>query len=211
MAETPTLYSMPSSGNSYKVRLLCGLLCRSYRHVACEAGSDALARARRDGKAPHGKLPSLELADGEVLTESNAILCYLADGSDWFPAARLTRARTLAWMFFEQNRLEPVIAVRASLRSYPDRKAEATPERMAALLRDGDVVLDLLDAALTGREWLVGTTPSIADVALYGYTHSAESRGGYDLARRAAVAAWLGRIAGLPGYVALEDLPACPS
>lgn len=203
-----TLYSMPSSGNSYKVRLLLALLGRAYTHVACEAGSDALAAAKAAGKTPMGKVPALELADGEILTESNAILCWLAEGTAWLPADPLTRARVLAWMFFEQNRHEPVIAVRASLRCYPERAAEATPERMAALLEAGHEVLSVIETRLTGRDWLEGDAPTVADIALYAYTHTAGSRGGYEMDRFPAITAWCARMAALPGYVGLDDIPA---
>lgn len=208
MAEPITVWSMPSSGNSYKVRLLLALLDRPYTHIACESGSDALARAKAEGKAPRGKLPGLELPGGRVLGESNAILVYLAEGTHWLPADAGDRAEVLAWMFFEQNRHEPVIAVRASLRSYPERAAEATPERMASLLTQGDAVLDILETALSGRDWLVGVRPTIADIALYAYTHTAEGRGGFDFARRPAIRAWLDRVAALPRYVALDAVPA---
>lgn len=203
-----TLYSMPSSGNSYKVRLLLALLNRSYTHVACEAGSEALAAAKTAGKAPMGKVPALELADGEILTESNAILCWLAEGTAWLPTDPLTRARVLAWMFFEQNRHEPVIAVRASLRCYPERAAEATPERMAALLEAGHEVLSAIENRLAGRDWLEGDAPTVADIALYAYTHTAGSRGGYEMDRFPAITAWCARIAALSGYVGLDDIPA---
>ena len=96
-----TLYSMPSSGNSYKPRLLLALLGRGYTHIACEAGSQALDAAKADGKAPLGKLPVLHLPDGQILNESNAILWYLAAGTAWVPSDPLTQAQMLAWMFFE--------------------------------------------------------------------------------------------------------------
>lgn len=202
-----TLYSMPSSGNSYKVRLLLALMGTPYVHVAVEAGSDALAGLKADGKAPMGKVPVLELEDGRILTESNAILCWLAEGGPWLPEDRFERARVLAWMFFEQNRHEPVIAVRASLLHYPDRAAEATPERLAALLDAGHAVLGIMEGHLAGRDWLEGNAPSIADIALYAYTHSAGPRGGFDMDRFPAIGSWCARIAALPGHVGLEDIP----
>jgi glutathione S-transferase len=204
MTQDLTLYAMPSSGNSYKVQLLLGLLHRSYRQVDCENASSALAQARAAGALPLGKVPALHLADGTILSESGAILWYLAQGSAFIPADPLAQAQMLGWMFFEQNRLEGVIAVRASLRCYPERAAQATPERLAALLEDGHSLLALLDAHLAGRNWLVGDAPSLADIAVYGYTHSSGSRGGYDMDRFPAIAAWCARIAALPGYVPLQ-------
>ena len=107
------LYSMPSSGNSYKVRLLLALMGRDYTHLPMEYETEALAEAHAGRRLPFGKLPVLELADGTRLPESNAILCYLAEGTTWMPTDPLERAEVLAWMFFEQNRHETVIAVRA--------------------------------------------------------------------------------------------------
>jgi glutathione S-transferase len=202
-----TLYSMPSSGNSYKVRLLLALLGQPYTHIPCEAGSDALSEAKAEGKAPLGKLPVLHLANGRVLSESNAILWYMGAGTDWVPADPFAQAQMLAWMFFEQNRHEPVIAVRAALRCYPERAHLATPERMAALLDEGHSLLALMEDALQGRDWFCGPTPTIADIALYGYTCTAGRRGGYDMARFAAVHAWCARIAALPNYITLEHQP----
>ncbi|MDX5403572.1 MAG: glutathione S-transferase family protein [Rhodobacterales bacterium] len=204
---TMTLYSMPSSGNSYKVRLLLALLGRDYIHVPCEAGSVALSEAKAEGKAPLGKLPVLHLADGQVLNESNAILWYLGVGTDWVPADPFDQAQMLSWMFFEQNRHEPVIAVRAALRCYPERAHLATPERMAALLDEGHALLALMEDGLQGQDWFCGARPTIADIALYGYTCTAEARGGFDMARFPAIQAWCERMAALPGFVTLDHQP----
>jgi glutathione S-transferase len=202
-----TLYSMPSSGNSYKVRLLLALLGRDYLHVPCEAGSVALNAAKAEGKAPLGKLPVLHLGDGRVLNESNAILWYLGAGTSWMPTDPFDQARMLSWMFFEQNRHEPVIAVRAALRCYPERAAQATPERMAALLDEGHALLALMEQGLEGRDWFCGAIPTIADIALYGYTCTADKRGGFDMARFPGLRSWCARMAALPGYVTLEHQP----
>jgi glutathione S-transferase len=199
-----TLYSMPSSGNSYKVRLLLALLGRDYTHVPCEAESEALKVANSDGALPMGKMPTLHLPDGRILTESNAILVYIAQGTAWMPEDSFDHARMLAWMFFEQNSHEPVIAVRAALRSYPHRANAATPERMADLLTQGTAILARMDDALAGRNWLVTDSPSLADIALFGYTSTAESRGGFDLAPFANVRAWIARMDALPGAVSLD-------
>jgi glutathione S-transferase len=198
-----TLYSMPSSGNSYKVRLLLALLGREYRHVPCETQSAELERAKAAGHLPLGKLPALHLVDGTILSESNAILWYLAAGSEWVPNDPLPQAQMLAWMFFEQNRHEPVVAVRASLNSYPHLKDQATPEVMAKLLKDGHAVLQLMEDHLQGWAWFVGPSPSLADIALYAYTHTAGSRGGFEMDRFPAINTWCARMAALPGYVGL--------
>lgn len=199
-----TLYSMPSSGNSYKVRLLLSLLGRAYVHVPIETNTPELAAAKTAGHLPLGKLPALHLGDGVILTESNAILWYLGRGTAWVPEETLEQARMLAWMFFEQNRHEPVVAVRASLATYPHLAHEATPERMAELLDEGHALLGLMEDALGGQDWFCGA-PTLADIALYAYTHTAGTRGGYDMDRFPRLNAWCTRMAALPGHVGLLD------
>ncbi len=205
---TLTLYSMPSSGNSYKVRLLLALMGTPYRHVGMEYETPELDRAHAEGTLPLGKLPTLELDDETRLPESNAILCYLAEGSDWMPSDPVTKARALAWMFWEQNQHEGVIAVRAALLRYASRAHLATPERLAELLERGHEILGIMEGHLATHDWLAGEAPSIADISLYAYTHSAGTYGGFDLARFPAINAWIGRVEALPGYVGLDDIPA---
>jgi glutathione S-transferase len=202
-----TLYSMPSSGNSYKVRLLLSLLERSYRHVGLEDGSPELAAAKADGALPLGKLPVLELDDGSRLPESNAILCYLADGTAWLPADALARARALGWMFWEQNQHEGVIAVRAGILTYENRAHLRTPERLNELLERGQALLGVMEGRLGHSDWLTDEGPTVADISLYAYTHTAEDRGGFDLSPFPGIRAWLERMSALPGYVALTDIP----
>jgi len=202
-----TLYSMPSSGNSYKARLLLAVLGRDYTHVGLEYETPELAEAHANGKLPLGKLPVLELADGTQIPESNAILCYLAEGTDWLPTDPVHRAHVLGWMFWEQNQHEAVIAVRAALLTYEHRAHLATPERLGELLDSGHKLLGQMNDHLAGRDWFIGTAPSIADIALYAYTHSAATKGGFDLDRFGDVCAWLDRVAGLPGHVMLTDIP----
>jgi glutathione S-transferase len=208
MAERLTLLSMPSSGNSYKVRLLLALLGCDYVHVALEYQTPELAEAKAAGRLPTGKLPVLELHDGRVQSESNAILWFLGEGTTFLPEGTFARARILSWMFFEQNQHETTIAVRAALRTYPHRAPDATPARLAALLQAGNAVFDIMETRLAGRDWFEGEGPTIADIALYAYSHTAESRGGYDLSGFPSIRAWIARIAALPGHVGLDDLPA---
>jgi glutathione S-transferase len=203
-----TLYSMPSSGNSYKVRLLLAHLGIPYRHVGMEYQTPELDRAHAEGLLPLKKLPTLVLADGTRLPESNAILCYLADGTDWLPADRLDRAQTLAWMFWEQNQHEGVIAVRAALLTYAIRKHLATPDRLADLLERGHALLGQMEAHLVQNDWLAAGRPTVADISLYAYTHSAGTKGGFDLGRFPAVGRWIARVAALPGHVTLDEFPA---
>ncbi|SNR55270.1 glutathione S-transferase family protein [Paracoccus sediminis] len=197
------LYSMPSSGNSYKVRLLLALLGQGAEVVDCEYGSANLAQAK--SVLPYGKVPALVLDDGRTLGESDAILWYLGEGTDFIPTDAISRAQMLGWMFWEQYNHEPVIAVRAALLTYPDRAAQATPERLADLLDRGHGVLQVIEDRLSGRNWLAGDHATLADICLYGYTHTAGERGGFDMARFPAINRWLDRLAGLPGYVGIDD------
>ncbi|NNE81218.1 MAG: glutathione S-transferase family protein [Silicimonas sp.] len=203
-----TLYSMPSSGNSYKARLLLSLLGIDYTHVGLEYETPALAKAHRDSELPLGKLPVLKLADGTGIPESNAILFYLAEGTNWLPDDPVQRAKVLAWMFWEQNQHEGVIAVRAALLTYASRAHLATPERLSELLDNGHAILQRMEDRLANHDWIAIDTPSIADISLYAYTHSAGRRGGFEMARFPAIARWLDRIAALPGHVGLDDIPA---
>ncbi|MFV0303147.1 MAG: glutathione S-transferase family protein [Paracoccus sp. (in: a-proteobacteria)] len=198
------LYSMPSSGNSYKIRLLLALTERRAEIVDCEHGSAALAGAKAAGVLPYGKVPVLVLRDGTQLAESNAILWYLGEGSGFMPDEPVTRAQMLGWMFWEQYNHEPVIAVRQALLNYPHRAAEATPERLTELLDRGHAVLEVIERQLAVGDWLAGAEASLADICLYAYTHTAGTRGGYDMDRFPGINAWIERISGMQGYKGLH-------
>ncbi|MEO9823487.1 MAG: glutathione S-transferase family protein [Paracoccaceae bacterium] len=202
-----TLYSMPSSGNSYKVRLLLALLGRDYTHFGFEYETPELANAHATGALPLGKLPVLVLSNGDAIPESNAILAFLGEGTDWVPSDTILRAKMFGWMFWEQNQHEGVIAVRAALQVYESRKHLATPERMAELLEAGHTILGRMEAHLTDQNWLVDDMPSLADISLYAYTHSAGTKGGFDMEPFPNVTAWCDRIATLPNYVGLMEIP----
>ncbi|WBU62924.1 glutathione S-transferase family protein [Paracoccus aerodenitrificans] len=198
------LYSMPSSGNSYKVRLLLALLGREAEIIDTEYQTDSLAEAKTSGQLPFGKAPVLVLEDGRVLPESNAILSWLAEGSRFIPEDPFLRAEMLSWMFWEQNQHEGSVAVRAALLTYPHRRSQATPERLAELLERGHAHLLMMENRLHGRDWLVGEAVSLADICLYGYTHTAGEKGGFEMQRFPAINAWLARIAALPRYKGLD-------
>ena len=200
------LWSMPSSGNSYKVRLLLAKLRLSFEHVAAEQGSGVTQAAEFRRLNPKGKVPLLALDDGRLLSESNAILLYLADGTRFLPADAFERARVAAWMFWEQNAHETTIAVRAGHLVY-DRPARHDPAVMAALLQAGHDALAVMEEQLARTPFLAGDTPSVADLCLYAYTHSAEEKGGFELPRFPAVKAWLARVEADDGHVPLDWLP----
>ncbi|WP_299912488.1 glutathione S-transferase family protein [uncultured Paracoccus sp.] len=198
------LYSMPSSGNSYKIRLLLALTGRRVEVIDCEYGSAALAEAKLAGALPYGKVPVLSLRDGTQLAESNAILWYLGEGSNFMPDSPVVRAQMLGWMFWEQYNHEPVIAVRQALLNYPHRAADATPARLAELLDRGHVVLEVMERQLAVSDWLAGGDVSLADICLYAYTHTAGTRGGYAMDRFPGISAWADRMTSMPGYKGLH-------
>ena len=203
-----TLYSMPSSGNSYKVRLLLAHLGLAYTHIAAEYEGDATL-TRTDAflrKNPTGKVPTVEFEDGQCLSESNAILTYFGEGTRFVPQDKLARARMFQWMFFEQNFHEGTVAVRCAVYRYPQREMDRSHERLADLLAGGNRALDVMEVQLLKTPYLAGDTLSLADICLYGYTHSADF-GGFDIAGRPGIAAWLKRVADKPGHITLDWLP----
>ena len=153
-------------------------------------------------KNPDGRVPLLELDDGTLLPESNAILFYLAEGSPYLPDGRLARAQVPQWMFLEQYSHEPNIATSRFLVRHRDR----TPEIDAALAAEqapGHAALGVMEAHLSDRAFFVGAPRTIADLALYAYTHVAPD-GGFSLDAHPAVRAWLERVPALPGYVPMR-------
>jgi glutathione S-transferase len=193
------LYDSAVSGNCYKVRLLCAHLGLPLERQEM----DVVDRSNRPGIIgalnPALRVPTLVLDDGRPLAESNAIIWYLADGTDWIPADPYARAQVLQWQFFEQYDHEPTIAVARFMRMVapdPSVYADALPEKQAGGYR----ALDAMERHLDGREWLVGDAPTLADISLYAYTHVA-GEAGLDLERYPAIRAWLGRVAALPNHV----------
>lgn len=191
------LYDSPVSGNCYKVRLLLSHLGRSYERVEI----DVLDRGdRRDleGKNPAGRVPVLELADGRCIAESGAILWHLAERTPYLPEGD-DRIRVLQWMFFEQNSHEPNIAVARFWVSIA-RQADRFREPLALRQKAGRAALEVMERHIGQREFFVAGRYTIADIALYAYTHVAEE-GGLDLDPLPAVREWIGRIERQPGWV----------
>jgi glutathione S-transferase len=187
-----TAYGMSDSGNCYKVRLALEQLALPYRWVEVDTASGETRTPDFLAMNPNGKVPTLQLEDGTFLAESNAILHYLADGSRLLPAGRAQRARVLQWMFFEQYSHEPYIAVaRAILRYQPPdspRRAE-----LPRLLERGGQALAVMERHLEHEPFLVDLRYSIADIALYAYTHCAAD-GGFELSAYPAIRSWLDRV-----------------
>ena len=193
------LYDSPVSGNCYKVRLLLAHLGIPYERRTM----DVVDRSNRPevlgGLNPALRVPTLVLDDGRPLAESGAILWYLGEGSRFVPVDPYERAQMLQWMFFEQYDHEPAIAVARFWLAYSGRAeefADRLPERQAA----GNRVLAAMERHLDGRRYFVGDALTLADIALYAYTHVADE-GGFDLAQYPATEAWLERVAAEPGHV----------
>ena len=201
------IYGMADSGNCYKPRLLMNMLGRPFEHVETNSRDGTTRSKAYLAKNANGKVPLLELDDGRFIAESNAILLYLGEGSRFVPADAYERALVHQWLFFEQYSHEPCIAVRRSLVLYPERAAQATPERMASLLEAGDKALSVMERALAASPFLAGNAFTVADVALFAYTQDA-GIAGYDMDRYGAVVAWLDRVRAQPGFVGMDWLPA---
>jgi glutathione S-transferase len=150
---------------------------------------------------PNGKVPVVQLEDGSTLAESNAILWYFGEGSALIPDDRLQRARLLQWMFFEQYTHEPAIAVARFIRVFLQRNDDP---RLPDLLARGQRALTVMEQHLAGRAFFVGDHLSLADLALFAYTHRAAD-GGFDLAAYPAIGRWLDRCRGEPG---VTEMPA---
>lgn len=198
-----TLYEQHSSGNCYKVRLLLTHLKRPFKTVEVSARDGTTRSADFLAKNPIGKLPTIAFEDGRFLGESGAMLLHFAENTPFLPADAYDRAKCYEWMFFEQYVHEPAIAVRRALIIYPERKALATAERMAQLLQAGYRALDVMEKRLATAPWLAGNAFSVADIALYGYTHTA-AEGGYDLGPYPGIQNWLAHVAAVPGHITLE-------
>src|ERR1700744_1164907 len=200
-----TLYDYLDSGNGFKIRLLLSQLTQQYRWVERDimAGEprtpDFLARN------PNGSIPVIETDDGMCLAESNASLWYLADGTAFVPHERMARAQVLQWMFFEQYSHEPYVAtprfIIKHLAADSPRRSEL-PQR----LNQGRAALGVMETLWKGREYFVAESYSIADIALYAYTHVAQEAQ-LDLEPYANVRGWLARVAGQPRHLLITERP----
>ena len=195
---TVLLYDNPVSGNCYKVRLLLGLLGVEFERRELSVVDRSNRTAVLDRLSPSLTVPTVVLEDGRPLAESNAILCYFADGTAYLPDDPYERAQVLQWLFFEQYKHEPAIAVVRFWVAYsesPPPAAEIEARRPA-----GHEALEVMERHLDAHDFFVAERFTIADVALYAYTHVAPE-GGFDLGPYPAVRAWLERVAARPGTI----------
>jgi glutathione S-transferase len=195
------LYGMRVSGNCWKAAQILRLTGREFDWVETDGNSGATRTPEFLKINPIGKVPTLVMDDGAVLVESNAILLHFAEGSSWLPPPGLPRTRVHEWLFFEQYSHEPYIAVARNIITWR-REAHLYPERLAECAKRGAQALDVMEQRLAGNSWLAGEAPSIADLALFAYTHRADE-GGFDLRQFPSVHAWVARVAELPGISTL--------
>lgn len=197
------IYGDVYSGNCYKLKLICALLALEYEWIPV----DILAGETRSDQFlalnPKGQIPVCVTAAGDVLTESNAILYFLAQDSAFWPRDPLSQARVLEWQCFEQYLHEPSIAVARFIKRYLGSPAEREAEYQAKL-KSGYRALQIMQDHLQTRDFFVAERCSIADISLYAYTHVADE-GGFDLSAYPAVPAWIARVQALPGYVGMVD------
>jgi glutathione S-transferase len=196
------LYDSPVSGNCFKVRLLFAHLGIPYERRTVDVADRSNRPELLGGLNPALRVPTLVLDDGRPLAESGAILWYFGDGTRFVPNDPYERAQVLQWMFFEQYDHEPAIAVVRFWLRYsgrPEEFADRVEERTAAGYR----ALDALERGLDGRSWLVGDAMTLADIALYAYTHVADE-GGFDLGRYPGIRTWLARVASEPWHVSID-------
>jgi glutathione S-transferase len=192
---TLVLYDSAVSGNCYKVRLIFALLGVEYERRPMSV-VDKSDREEVLGELNPGlRVPTVVLEDGRPLGESGAILWYVADGTPYVPTDPFDRAKVLQWMFFEQYSHEPYVAVARHWMLHGGGTADALAEKH----RLGYAALDALERGLAGRDFLVGSY-SIADIALYAYTHVADE-GGFDLGAYSRIRGWLDRVASEPGHI----------
>jgi glutathione S-transferase len=198
------VYGDSQSGNCYKVQLLMNHLDLEYQWQEINILAGETQSEDFLAKNPNGKIPVLELPSGEYLSESNAILNYLAYGTQFLPDTPWERAQVLSWQFFEQYSHEPYIAVARFIAKYLGLP-EARREEYKAKQEGGRKALSVMEQALSTSPYLVGTTFTIADVSLYAYTHVAHE-GGFELSDYPAVQAWLKRVAAEPKHIPMSGI-----
>ncbi len=196
------IYGDAQSGNCYKIKLLTRLLDIDHRWIHVNILKGETRTAEFLAMNPNGKIPVLVLDDGRCLSESNAIINYLATDSEYLPTDRFQLAKVQQWQFFEQYSHEPYIAVARYINKYlglPEERRADFESKQAG----GHKALQVMEQQLAQTPYLTGGTPTTADISLYAYTHVADE-GGFDLATYPAIQAWLTRIAAHPKYVGME-------
>jgi glutathione S-transferase len=200
------LYSMQRSGNSYKVRLALALLNAPYHAIEIDILRGESRTPDFLAKNPSGQVPLLEVAEGRYLAESNAILWYVAGGTPLAPESRIERAEALQWMFFEQHALEPNIGAAYFWLSLVRGGRDLQTHALEDWMERGYGALQVMEDHLKTNEFFAAGQITVADIALYGYTHVA-GQCDFDLAAFPAIGRWLRRVQQTPGYVAMDWRP----
>ena len=204
-----TLYGDAQSGNCYKIILLASLLDLPYQWQPVDILAGETQKESFTTLNPAGQIPVIELESGEYLAESNAIIQYLANGTTWWPVERLAQAQVLKWMFFEQYSHEPYIAVARFIRHYQGMPAERL-EEFKSKQAGGIKALNTMEQQLSQHHFIAGEKPSIADIALFAYTHVAAD-GGFELAPYTGIRDWIDRITRMPGFIEIGAANPAPS
>ena len=199
-----TVYGYSPSGNCHKLRMLLSHLGRDHRWIETDSAHGATRTPEYLAKNPNGRVPMIELDDGpaldnRVMVESNAILCWLADGTRYFAGDAWQRAQTLSWMFFEQYSHEPYVAVARFICGWTPLDSPRRAD-LPKLRERGDQALAVMEKHLAVNAWFSGADYGIADIALFANTHCAGD-GGFDLRKYPAVRGWLDRVRAVPGFV----------
>lgn len=202
-----TLYSMRRSGNCYKVRLALAQLGISYNLVEVDILKGETRTPDFLAKNPSGHVPLLEVAPGRYLPESNAILWYIAGGTPLAPDDRIDRAEALQWMFFEQHSVEPNLGAAHFWLTLVKGGRELHTHALEEWSERGYQALRVMEQHLSGREFFAAGRYTIADIALYAYTHTANETV-FDLTEFPAIRAWLARVAAQAGHVPITWEPA---
>ena len=198
------LYDYLPSGNGYKVRLLLTQLAVPFERVELDIIKGETRTPEFLRRFPNGRIPAVEIEEGKLLFESNAIIAYCADGTPFMPADRFQRAQVLQWLFFEQYSHEPYIASVRYLVIHPEVQ-DVRRSILEPLMRPrGYDALGVMEGHLKSREWFVDERYSIADIALYAYTHVADE-GGFDLTGYPAIRAWLERVKSQPRHIPITQ------
>lgn len=196
------IYGDVYSGNCYKLKLICALLAIEHEWIPVDILKGDTRSEKFLALNPNGQIPVCVTAGGDVLTESNAILYYLAQDSQYWPKDRLAQTRILEWQFFEQYSHEPTIAVARFIKLYQGMPEDRKDEYQAKL-KAGYRALGLMEQHLTNNIFLVGDGCSIADISLFAYTHVAPE-GGFELSNFPAIEAWIARIQSLQGFISMD-------
>lgn len=201
--ETLRLYDFLPSGNGYKIRLLLTQIGMPFERIEINILEGESRTPEFLNINPNGKIPVLEIEEGKYLAESNAILMYVSEGTEFLPYDRFLKAQVLQWLFFEQYSHEPFIATSRywiSILGKADEYKEALKEKHER----GYAALEVMENHLTGKNFFVGDRYTVADIALFAYTHVADE-GGFDLSKFKAVQAWIERIKAQPRFIGIGE------